>query len=155
MILRLTFMGNFWYIDLMRLLFVADGRSPIAQNWIRYFVERGDEVYLASTFACSVDFPLKGLEITPVAFSDRAQTGQSRARWPPTLSTRLQPDDWPAHGHPTLPRPIDHSARCGKIAELYYRSQARSGSCHENSLRRHAGRGCLHRRAFAHFGLGQ
>jgi glycosyltransferase involved in cell wall biosynthesis len=55
----------------MRLLFVADGRSPIAQNWIRYFVERGDEVYLASTFACrkDVDFPLNGLEIIPVAFS--------------------------------------------------------------------------------------
>ena len=54
----------------MRLLFVADGRSPIAQNWIRYFAERGDEVYLASTFACSVDFPLAELEIIPVAFSD-------------------------------------------------------------------------------------
>ena len=53
----------------MRLLFVADGRSPIAQNWIRHFVERGDEVYLASTFACSLDFPINGLEIVPVAFS--------------------------------------------------------------------------------------
>jgi glycosyltransferase involved in cell wall biosynthesis len=53
----------------MRLLYVADGRSPIAQNWIRYYVERGDEVYLASTFACSLDFPLHGLEIVPVAFS--------------------------------------------------------------------------------------
>ncbi len=53
----------------MRILFVADGRSPIAQNWIRYFAERGAEVYLASTFACSVDFPLNGLEIVPVAFS--------------------------------------------------------------------------------------
>jgi len=53
----------------MRLLFVADGRSPIAINWIRYFVERGDEVYLASTFACQPELDLKGLEITPVAFS--------------------------------------------------------------------------------------
>jgi glycosyltransferase involved in cell wall biosynthesis len=53
----------------MRLLFVADGRSPIAQNWIRHFADRGDEVYLASTFACAVDFPLNGLEIVPVAFS--------------------------------------------------------------------------------------
>lgn len=53
----------------MRILFVADGRSPIAQNWIRHFVGRGDEIYLASTFACSVDFPLNGLEIVPVAFS--------------------------------------------------------------------------------------
>jgi glycosyltransferase involved in cell wall biosynthesis len=53
----------------MKLLFVADGRSPIAQNWMRYFAERGDEIYLASTFACDLDFPVKRLELTPVAFS--------------------------------------------------------------------------------------
>jgi len=53
----------------MRTLFVADGRSPIAINWIRYFVERGDEVYLASTFRCQPDLDLAGLDITPVAFS--------------------------------------------------------------------------------------
>ena len=53
----------------MKILYVADGRSPIAQNWIRYFAQRGDDVYLASTFACSLDFPVKGLEIIPVAFS--------------------------------------------------------------------------------------
>jgi Glycosyltransferase len=58
----------------MRILYVADGRSPIAQNWIRHFAHRAgqaDEVYLASTFACptGVDFPLNGLEIVPVAFS--------------------------------------------------------------------------------------
>jgi len=60
----------------MRLLFVADGRSPIAQNWIRHFVEHGDEVYLASTFACAVDFPLNGLEIVPVAFSAYKKASQ-------------------------------------------------------------------------------
>jgi len=84
MILRLTPAGNFWYIDPMRLLFVADGRSPISQNWIRYFAERGDEIYLASTFGCSVDFPLKGLEITPVAFS----AAQRPARHPGSASSR-------------------------------------------------------------------
>jgi hypothetical protein len=51
------------------MLFIADGRSPISRNWIRYFAELGDEVTLASTFACEVDFPLKRLEFTPVAFS--------------------------------------------------------------------------------------
>ena len=60
----------------MRILFVADGRSPIAQNWIRHFAERADEVYLASTFACSVDFPLKGLETVPVAFSAYKKASQ-------------------------------------------------------------------------------
>jgi len=53
----------------MRYLFVVDGRSPIAINWILHFAERGDEIYIASTFACSLDFPINGLEITPVAFS--------------------------------------------------------------------------------------
>ena len=28
----------------MKILYVADGRSPIAQNWIRHFVEPGDDV---------------------------------------------------------------------------------------------------------------
>jgi glycosyltransferase involved in cell wall biosynthesis len=53
----------------MKILFVADGRSPTAQNWIRHFVERGDDVFLASTFHCELDFPIKRLEVTPVAFS--------------------------------------------------------------------------------------
>jgi glycosyltransferase involved in cell wall biosynthesis len=69
---------------LMKILFVVDGRSPIAQNWIRYFVERGDEVYLASTFATSVDFPLHGLEIIPVAFSGFKKATQQ----PGTASAR-------------------------------------------------------------------
>jgi len=53
----------------MRILFVADGRSPIALNWIRHWVKRGDEVLLASTFPCKIELPLAGLRITPVAFS--------------------------------------------------------------------------------------
>ena len=76
MILRLTWAGNFWYSDLVRVLFVADGRSPIALNWMQYFVERGDEVFLASTFACSPDLPLEGLEITPVAYSGSRRSPQ-------------------------------------------------------------------------------
>jgi len=53
----------------MRILFVADGRSPIALNWIDYFTKRGDEVYLASTFACRPELQFSGMEIVPVAFS--------------------------------------------------------------------------------------
>ena len=70
----------------MKILFVADGRSPIAQNWIRYFLGQNDEVYLASTFPCPKEggFPLKGLEVIPVAFSgfkkasQRPGTGSAR-----------------------------------------------------------------------------
>ena len=53
----------------MRYLFVVDGRSPTATNWIRHFAEGSEEIYIASTFACSLDFPINGIEITPVAFS--------------------------------------------------------------------------------------
>jgi glycosyltransferase involved in cell wall biosynthesis len=64
----------------MRLLFVVDGRSPIALNWIRFFVERGDEVHLASTFACQPDLSLESLTIVPVAFSGlkARQAGDTR-----------------------------------------------------------------------------
>ena len=68
----------------MRLLFVADGRSPITLNWIRHFIERGDAVYLASTFYCSVDLPLKGLGFTPVAFS----SAKKATSHPSTASSR-------------------------------------------------------------------
>jgi glycosyltransferase involved in cell wall biosynthesis len=66
----------------MRLLFVADGRSPIALNWIRFFVERGDEVHLASTFACQPEMDLASLEITPVAFSGVKRSSSPRTTRP-------------------------------------------------------------------------
>jgi hypothetical protein len=53
----------------MRLLFVADGRSPIALNWIEYFLERGCEVHLASTYPCQPDGRLASYTLMPVAFS--------------------------------------------------------------------------------------
>jgi glycosyltransferase involved in cell wall biosynthesis len=75
----------------MRILFVADGRSPIAQNWIRYFAERGDEVYLASTFAYpdSLDYSIKGLEIIPVAFSGFSK-GSRRPGTAPARTVNLR-----------------------------------------------------------------
>jgi glycosyltransferase involved in cell wall biosynthesis len=52
----------------MRILFVADGRSPIALNWISYFVQAGHEVHLVSTFPCQPELRLSSLEVIPVAF---------------------------------------------------------------------------------------
>ena len=75
----------------MRLLFVADGRSPIALNWIRYFVERGDEVHLASTFACQPELGLAGLDITPVAFSRTKRPSTSPAVRPASSKARGLP----------------------------------------------------------------
>ncbi len=54
----------------MRLLFVADGRSPIALNWIKYYVEGGNEVHLISTFDCLPDLSFASLNILPVGFSE-------------------------------------------------------------------------------------
>jgi glycosyltransferase involved in cell wall biosynthesis len=53
----------------MRLLFVADGRSPIALNWISYFVKTGHEVHLATTFPYEPELSLDSLTFVPVAFS--------------------------------------------------------------------------------------
>jgi glycosyltransferase involved in cell wall biosynthesis len=61
----------------MNLLFVADGRSPIAQNWIRFFTNSEHSVHLVSTYPCQPDLSLASLSIIPVAFSKAA--GQPRA----------------------------------------------------------------------------
>ena len=53
----------------MRLLFVADGRSPIALNWIMHFVESGHEVHLVSTSPCKPNLDLSSFNVVPVAFS--------------------------------------------------------------------------------------
>ena len=59
----------------MKLLFVVDGRSPIALNWIRYFVEQEHEVHIASMYPCQPDMELASLTIIPVAFSGAVQAG--------------------------------------------------------------------------------
>jgi glycosyltransferase involved in cell wall biosynthesis len=53
----------------VRLLFVADGRSPIAQSWIGYFAQAGHEVHLVSTFPVESELALASLSVIPVAFS--------------------------------------------------------------------------------------
>ena len=62
----------------MRLLFVADGRSPIALNWIAYFADHGYEVHLASTYPSAPDLKLAGLYIVPAAFSEAASGTRQR-----------------------------------------------------------------------------
>ncbi len=86
----------------MKILFVADSRSPISQNWIRYFVERGDEVYLASTFQGEIGFPLAQVEFTPVAFSavKRIQPPSGAASLTVNFRTRIR--QW--IGPLTIPR---------------------------------------------------
>jgi glycosyltransferase involved in cell wall biosynthesis len=56
----------------MKLLFVADGRSPIALNWAAHFVQAGHEVHWASTYPCRIDLALASLTIVPAAFGEIA-----------------------------------------------------------------------------------
>jgi glycosyltransferase involved in cell wall biosynthesis len=53
----------------MRILFVADGRSPIALNWMKYFSETGHEIHLASTYPFEPSFQIESSHLIPVAFS--------------------------------------------------------------------------------------
>ena len=54
----------------MKLLFVADGRSQIALNWMRYFIQAGHEVHLASSFPCPAEAGLASLTVVTAAFSE-------------------------------------------------------------------------------------
>jgi len=79
----------------MKVLFVVDVRSPIATNWIRHFVKSGNEIFIASTFDCSLDFPVKRLEIIPVAFSGlKKVTQRPGAASSRTLSLRTVIRQW-------------------------------------------------------------
>jgi glycosyltransferase involved in cell wall biosynthesis len=87
----------------MKILYVVDARSPIALNWIRHFIERGNEIYIASTFPASIDLPVKRMETIPVAFSglkkETQRPGSASAR---TLGLRTAIRQW--FGPLTIPR---------------------------------------------------
>lgn len=58
----------------MKLCFVVDARSPISQNWIRYFINQGHEVYVISSYPCSIHvLPGANLEILPLGLSSLAR----------------------------------------------------------------------------------
>jgi glycosyltransferase involved in cell wall biosynthesis len=63
----------------MRILFYADGRSPTTLNWLRYWLERGDEVHLVSSYPCQLVAGLASQCVVPVAFSS-AKTSALDAR---------------------------------------------------------------------------
>ena len=88
----------------MRLLFVTDARSPISQNWMRYFSNRGDEIYIATTFqSAEMNFPVKRMEFTPVAFSSaKKQSSRPGSASSRTLGLRTLIRQW--FGPLTSPR---------------------------------------------------
>ena len=54
----------------MKILLVADGRSPITLRWIESLREDNIEVYLASTYPCVRPENISGFYLMPVAFSN-------------------------------------------------------------------------------------
>jgi glycosyltransferase involved in cell wall biosynthesis len=83
----------------MRLLYIADGRSQIALNWIEYFIHTGYEVHLASTFPCETIDGLGSMMVIPTALSgiyDQASSKGStggkilRGLLPVALRTRIR-----------------------------------------------------------------
>ncbi|MCF6277690.1 MAG: hypothetical protein L3J16_02945, partial [Anaerolineales bacterium] len=85
----------------MKILFIADGRSPIALNWIKYWERHGYEVFLASTFPAKPTIPLARMDFVPVAFSQTksAPSGASRQHksllWgAATLKLRMDVRHW-------------------------------------------------------------
>ncbi|MBN1231156.1 MAG: glycosyltransferase family 4 protein [Anaerolineales bacterium] len=68
----------------MKLLFIADGRSPTAINWITYLVDQGHEVHLVSTYPCQSALKLASLHILPVAFGKTAAAGNQTPVKPET-----------------------------------------------------------------------
>jgi glycosyltransferase involved in cell wall biosynthesis len=67
----------------MRLTFLADLRSPIAIQWIRYFVERGHEVQAISSYPISGNV-LPGVEVTslPLVLPGHGRDGASGPQRP-------------------------------------------------------------------------
>ena len=63
----------------MRILYIADGRSPTARNWITHFIKPENQVHLISTSDCKVIPGLASLQIQTVAFSG---TGASKPQTP-------------------------------------------------------------------------
>jgi hypothetical protein len=83
-----------------KLLFYADGRSATTRNWLKYWIQRGDEVHLATSFACQEIPGLASLQVVPVAFSsakkESINTVKSKSRlWGSGLvKTRLLIRQW-------------------------------------------------------------
>jgi glycosyltransferase involved in cell wall biosynthesis len=64
----------------MRLLFVADGRSPTTLSWLKYWIETGHQTHLVSTYPCDPPPGLASYGILPVAFAGMARNERKRTR---------------------------------------------------------------------------
>ncbi len=74
----------------MRLLFIADGRSATARNWISDFITEENEVHLISTSYCKVILGLASLQVLPVAFSGAGAPSPSADGGNPGILGRIR-----------------------------------------------------------------
>jgi glycosyltransferase involved in cell wall biosynthesis len=69
----------------MRILIIADGRSPITRGWLEGLLARGIRTSLLSSFPCSPPVPgLEHFEVLPVAFSQYASSRAGSTQGPGT-----------------------------------------------------------------------
>ena len=97
----------------MKILFIADGRSPIALNWIKYWTTYEHEVYLVSSYPADMDLPLARVDFVPAAFSQAKSstptttTKKKSLLWgAATLKLRIALRHW--LGPLTLPKAAQH-----------------------------------------------
>jgi glycosyltransferase involved in cell wall biosynthesis len=69
---QIFFIFTLWYIAFMRILFIADGRSPTALSWMHYWIEAGHEAHLISSYPCEPPQGMSSFEILPLAFGGMA-----------------------------------------------------------------------------------
>jgi glycosyltransferase involved in cell wall biosynthesis len=77
----------------MRILFVADGRSPTTLSWLQYWIEAGHQIHLISTFPCEPPPGLSSFNTIAVAFGGigRGQAGTAgRSSWVKALVGRFR-----------------------------------------------------------------
>ena len=64
----------------MKILFLADGRSPIALNWMKYWTARGDEVFLVSSYPVDPNLSFTRVDFLPAAFSQAKSVPEAGSR---------------------------------------------------------------------------
>jgi glycosyltransferase involved in cell wall biosynthesis len=62
----------------MKICFIADARSPIAENWIQYFVARGHDINIISTYPCTgARYPTASIHVVSSKVNRRVQPNHS------------------------------------------------------------------------------
>lgn len=81
----------------MKILMVADGRSPIALNWMKYLIENDIEVHLVSTFPCEKTLEYASLHFVHIAFSGKTEQKQNNIK-----VDQSTPKNFQDIGHPFI-----------------------------------------------------